>query len=412
VRGLGLAVLLAALTACASDGPPGAADLEQRLRDDAVTDLRTDRFELTSPFDAAGTAEFARVVGRELGLVEGLLGDPGGDPIRVHLVAVDPDSADTGDAQLCSLFPSRNGLSGAALGGSFVFVYVTAPGAGPPAMVQAELRHEVIRHELVHVVAHRAGLAGPTWFDEGLALEIDAMDADDGRLRERDFPAALVAARKTAARGTVAALLAWTHADDLTRAERAVRYDQSQALLRFLVARTPGGTFADRVRRVHALGGEAIVALEPEWLRWLQSLDALAAIRAEAVRPDARDRARGAALLPVLAERGAPELASRAADELALSLLADAATRESAATFLLFFRTKDLTPGDVASLRGAGDPAVALVGEALAAKRGEPFDARRAQTIFDGIPAAERSASTIAAHVLGLTQPGYGPADR
>jgi hypothetical protein len=393
-------LLLVLLAACATTTSLTADEFENHCREIAVTDLKTDRFELTSPYDAAATDEFARVVGEELGRVEEVLDAASGPPVRVHLVPLDPGAADVHDRDFSALFPSHDGIGGMQHGG-FLFVYVAARGTGPTAFVHAEMLRDTIRHELTHAIALRAGLARATWFDEGLARCVEDMTVDGGRLRERPFPSAIFVARDTARRGTIADLLRWSLRDQQSRETRALRYEQSEALVRFLAERTPGGDWGDRVRRVHALPNDAVLATEPDWLAWLASQDALAAVRAGLARPDPDERARAAALLPVLAGV-ARELQSRAADEVALGLLRDPRTRASAETFLVFYRAKDLTPADLAALRADGDPSVVLVGEGLRAQRGEPFDAARAQEIWNALDAKQRIDVGSAAHFLGL----------
>jgi len=207
VRGGTPGLLLVLLAACATKAPQGGSEFELPLGEMAVTQLQTGRFDLTSPYDAAATAEFARVVGEELERVEALLGPAGGAPFRVHLVPLDAAHTDSRDPDMAALFPARGGRPGAASESGDLFIYVAAPGGGPSAFVQAEMRRDTIRHELTHVVAHRAGLSRAAWFDEGLAMEIESMTVDGGRLRERPFPAALFIARNAAWSGTIAELL-------------------------------------------------------------------------------------------------------------------------------------------------------------------------------------------------------------
>jgi hypothetical protein len=395
-------VVAAALAACASSAT-SEAEFERSLSDGARTVVRTERFELTSPFDAEGTAEFVRTVDEELGVVTSLLGDPGGAPIRVHLVPGATDATRPDEAEYRSLFPSRDGKRGFAYSHSFACVYVAEPG-GPPPMIQAEVGREVLRHELTHVVAKRAGLAGATWFDEGLAREVGRRKTVGGSVAEGLTLAALVHARDDARPGTVRELLAWRHSDELAPADVALRYDESQALLRFLVGRTAPGSFAERLRGVLRLSDDEIVALEPAWLGELASIDVLAQVRSGVASASRRERSDAAGLLPILAQQAA-ELRTRAADELALGLLADPATREGASTFLVFLRANDLRPADLDALRASAAPAVVVCGEAVRARRGEAFDIRRARQAWSDLPSDEKRSVPSAAHVLGLDPP-------
>ena len=231
------------------------------------------------------------------------------------------------------------------------------------------------------------------------------MSPVEGELRAHPFPSALVGARQAGRAGWLDELLAWRPDAALDLDELAERYDGSQALLRFLLAREPGSAWLDRLWAVQARSAEHIAALEPEWLAWLVGLDALAVIGERTRTGAERERARAAALLPILAERGAPELATRAADELALDLLADPACRAAAATFLLFFRAAALDPVDLARLESSDDASQVLTAQALRARRRETPDMDAARSAWSRLTELERiSCATEAALLPGLVE--------
>ena len=237
-----------------------------------------------------------------------------------------------------------------------------------------------------------------------MAQQVEHSQVLDSEMRWHPFPETLVSSRAAFAPGDVARLLAWSlHDDGLTVEGRALRYAQAEALLRFLLERSSGTDFAARLREVRTLDEKAIAALEPEWGAWLQAQDALAVVRRELAAPSPERRHEAAALLPVLAENGARELFSEAADSLALAALRDEQTFGSAATFLVFFRARSLSGDALAELGASRDPRQVLLAAALHAKRGEPFDLDRARTLWNGLDARSRATcGVLAASIPGL----------
>lgn len=389
---LALLLLLAAgpLAGCRT-GPATPQELEAALQGDARTVVRGELVTLYSPYDEAASGAYARVLEHEAGLVRALLDSPAAPPVRLYLVPV----ADAGDSIRVA---DRHGVAGGAFVEGFAFAYVHAEARGP--FQRAELQRDTLRHELAHVYLRRTGLVRDKWFDEGAASWIEALEARGEDLHEPVFAPALVGARAGAGPGTLAALLAWSRAERLPAEEAAARYERAQALVAFLVAHAPGETWRARLAAVHALSDEELLALEPEWLAWLGALDAVAVLRARSASDDPEVRAEAAGALPVLAEHGAPELATRAADELALALLADPLTLPAAATFLLYYRAAALTRADLEALERAPDPGRALVAGALRARRDEPVDLARARAAWSRLSAHERERCAVLAFQL------------
>jgi hypothetical protein len=139
----------------------------------------------------------------------------------------------------------------------------------------------------------------------------------------------------------------------------------------------------------------ALLAQEPAWLAWLAELDALARIRAGARSASKSVRARSIGVMPTLAESGAKELFTRAADELAMEMLVDPACTEPAATFLIFFRARELKADDLERLGRSTDPAAILTAQALHSRRKEPVDLEQARSALQHVPQEDRSRFTL-----------------
>jgi hypothetical protein len=400
-----LALLPLLIGGCMSRKASTPEEIEAALQGDAKNVVRRDAFTLFSPYDAAATADYASVVDAQTSLVRPVFDDPGTPAVNLYLVPL-PDDAEAPDPEPW-LGPSRDGWAGAASPTGFAFIYVRRSARGSAAAMQATLSARALRHELAHVYARRAGLSRAAWFNEGLAREVELMREEGAKLQPHVFPPALIAARESASAGTVQELLQWKLDDGASLEVRALRYDEAQSLFRFLVARQADGDWLQRARVVLALPDAQIVALEPEWLSWLASLDALEAIRRGVRSTSAGERDMCASLLPILAEQGARELCTHAADELALELVSGRMTSSSAATFLLFFRARALTEEEVAGLSASSDPTLCQTGLALRARRGEPFDLQRAQAAWDGVQQPDRTYLVVQRNLIpGLVDRG------
>lgn len=365
---------------------------EAELARDAKTVVHEPEFTLFSPYDDRATADYAETVRAELALVRTLLPERGSTPVRLYLVPID---AEPGHEDEYWRHPAQDGLKGMAREGDCAFVYVTANTAGVSSLVRAGLmRGDTVRHELTHLCAHRAGLHVAPWFEEGIALEVQSMRAIGDRLIPHPFPPHLVMAREKARPGVVSQLWRWRREEDLSSAELSQRYVMSQALVRFLIEDAPGVAFEARARAIMQLDEATIVAREAEFLDWLAKLDALERIRLVAQQGSVEERAECVGVMPILAASGVAELKTRVADEFALELLRRPECLNSASTFLLFFRARDLRADDLAELERSGRPPLVLTAIALHARRGEPTDTALARTAWAEASASERDNMT------------------
>lgn len=381
---LGLVLALAA-SACVTPIYLNEADLAR----DAKTVVHEERFTLFSPYEATATTSYADSVRNEVELVSRLIPDAGSKPVRLYLVPIGDEASDPHELWRG---PAREGVLGMASEGEFAFIYVRASvGSSAVREHAAYIGGGSLRHELTHLYAHRSGLFLAPWFEEGLALEVESMCVAGGELRAHPLPPHLLLARQSAGPGSLAKLLAWRREFDITDAERELRYVWAQALLRYLLEAETRPGFVDRARAIMNLGEAAIQAQEAAWLDWLANLDALERIRRGARSTIESERTVSIGEMPILAAAGASELLTRAADELALEMLADPACVHSAAMFLLFFRASALTEADIAQLVRSDDPALILVAQALRVKRQEPVDLELAQSAWDRVPEQQRS---------------------
>ncbi len=354
----------------------------------AQTVKHLDGITLYSPYGDEGTKPFAGAVVDQSALVRPLFADAGQPPVRFYLVPAPKD--DDGAPKEIWAQPDHGGVLGTAHREGFVCVYVRAEADPQDARIHAVFAASTIRHELAHAHARRAGLERAPWFNEGLALEVEGMRASPDGLVLHPFPAALIGARQSAEPGTVRELLGWVNTGASSIELRRRRYCESEALFRFLFDHAGEATWIAGARAVHDLDDASIVALEPAWLAWLGRQNALEAVRAGTRSSKASERAEAASWMPGLAERGASELSTRAADELALELLSDPSTWDPAATFLFFFRAHELTEADLADLCRSSEPARSLTGLALRRRRGERVDPKQAYVEWTKVPAADR----------------------
>ena len=398
----GALVVLALVAGCSSTRPPSPEEIEAALRGRLHGVVEEPGFVLRTPYGDEATRAYATVVRREVDRVRGCFGDSSAVPVRIYLVPVSESEAPAPDEPW--RHAARGGFEGAAHESGFAFVWVRPDADPPQAMVDAEMGSSQLRHELVHLFMRRAGLAGDSWFNEGVAQHVEHAQVLDGAMRPHPFPTTLLQAREQFAPGDLASLLAWSlHGDELTVEERASRYAKSEALLRFLLERSSGADLVARIREVRALDEAGVAALEPEWRTWLQSQDAVAVVRRELAAPSPEVRHQGVELLPELAEAGARELFGEAADTLALVALRDPATFDPAARFLEFFRARALSGDRLRALESSRAPCEALLAAALRAKRGEPFDLDRARKTWNDLDARDRrDCGTLPYSIPGL----------
>jgi len=188
--------------------------------------------------------------------------------------------------------PSHHGVLGYSTrrrGAPEVTIYVVPTGTlahpdGREITVSFDFGTELtIRHELAHVCAMLADLNGPTWFDEGVALELEYSEWNEaGELVRRPVPVTLRVAHRRRADATLDEVLAWK--EDFgavyTGDEQPFLLGRplAHALMRFLLQRderafpASGESLRARLLRIRALEDDELRALEPEWLAWLTDL--------------------------------------------------------------------------------------------------------------------------------------------
>jgi hypothetical protein len=383
--------LLFGLGACHTDRVAPRVGIESELRERCPTLAADANIEVRSSCSPECTAVYAAMAREEAAFARRALGAPALPAVRLYLVGIDADAPAWDPVGV-------GGYEGLASPDGCVVVYV--PRDERNAAVRAFTRSGTLRHELLHAYSVRVGLRGPKWLNEGLACELAEGREVHGEWRASLYPSALLGARTSVSRGTIARLLAWRSNEGIGPAERKRLYAESQALFRFLMLRVPGARAADRIRAVARTGEGELVGYEAGWLAWLGGLDALAAIRAGLASGEGTERSEAAALLPALAEEGAGELSQREADELALDALADPLTDAEAARFLVYFRAGSLRETDVERLARSRSPVERLVAYALRARRGEPLDLEAAQATLAALDGNARTRLMVVAHVI------------
>lgn len=395
-----IVIPLVLAVACRTPTRSSPEEIEAYLRGISTIVVKDECLELHSPLAAEPTAVYESVLREETALVRSLFPEAKAYVPRFYLAPTEREDTDAEPWE----HATRDGFGGFAFETGFAAVFVTADAGAIEAAMQAATTRPSVRHEVTHLFARATGLVGARWFREGLACEVESRTAASGRLHETALSEDVIAARATARVGSTRDLLAWT--DNERPIEETQRfYRESQALFRFLHGRA-SGDWIERSRSVLALTPDAIHALEGEWLAWLRRIDAIEAIRAGQRSEWTEERVCTAALLPVLAERRVPELATREADELALELVRDRDSRDSAATFLLYFRANDLRSEDVERLSGSKDPVVELTALALRDRRGEPYDERRAAELWSHATDEQRFSAYPQGTLLGLVGGG------
>jgi len=136
---------------------------------------------------------------------------------------------------------------------------------------------DTIRHELTHVCAKLANMDGPTWFDEGIALELEYREMDEaGVLVPTSMPRTLRLARDQRDSYSIDAVLDWEEQGERIHAgeEQPFHFGRplAHALMRFLLERTPGKNMRAKLERILATDLDEIRALGPEWKTWLEAL--------------------------------------------------------------------------------------------------------------------------------------------
>ena len=290
---LPLALLLSGCIAAGDDGAAASYHLARTLRgSDVRCVVGEPDFTLTTPFGAHKTAELVTQVRRNLEAVEELLevDVPASLVVRFEAVERPPievvmsEDGETWDVRGLD-FTERHGyvgLAGSVGHDPFLLIFVVGPGRFTgadgdvgEASVTFDRTERTIRHELAHVAAFTAGLEGPTWFDEGLALELGyRVFADSGELVPEFRPVTLQTAVRERGRHDLATLLDWS--EDVGRVEAGEEEHFSlgrplaHAFTRFLLERTPGPSLRAQFEAIAQLDREALLALEPDFEAWLE----------------------------------------------------------------------------------------------------------------------------------------------
>ncbi|HVS18964.1 MAG TPA: hypothetical protein VMT18_10225 [Planctomycetota bacterium] len=289
--------LAALFAACALAGCRGLSLAEVDDLQDGIgvrTVLREERFTLWSPLDVETSRAWAELVARELPAVEGAF-DPARlvpERLQVLLERVEaqaiPIPAEGGSVTV-QIYPrgSRHGVLGHA-SGDVVTLFLAPPNRfrlGSGHVIESETDPasltSVLRHELAHVAARRAGLELATWLSEGAADVVEGLELREGELVDAGpSPEALERARALE-RGEwrVAALLDWSESGArVTRGEEQVDLPRRQLCglyVRWLLGlRGDGRALRDLADRLAALDRRTraeLLAGEPAWRAWLEA---------------------------------------------------------------------------------------------------------------------------------------------
>jgi len=280
---------LLALASCATSITVPQLDVLNRSLE-ARTVLLEEGFSLYSPFDAEGTASYAKLIAEEIKRVAAALEAPAGKPVVAQLVAVVGGPGHTWRSEGGKLsgsgpirLPPLHGLRGAADEEDFVvwvaptMHFVTGPD-GPEIRwrVREEMDRDTIRHEIAHVFLRRLGVRDKLWLTEGVAEEIESMVPEGANLRRQPLPAGIEIPPDLVEReGLVRRVLALAQdADKIAAGETPPDLEGrllARALVRFALERRPGSC-AEVVRWLDARRASEILALEEEFRAWLRSL--------------------------------------------------------------------------------------------------------------------------------------------
>jgi hypothetical protein len=263
-----------------------AAELSRMLREQ---DVRTIALEATctvvSPYSAQRTVPFVKLVEENLAAVSALFDVVLPGPVMVFLEAEEMEETEVEvdshgrEVHISGLRPPhRHGVLG-AFGGNELSILVIVPRDREVVLDDGRTMtgvflfdHEgTVRHEVAHLCARLAGLEGPTWFDEGLALEVESWRHEHGRRVPRAGDPIAIA--RDLPRRSVATLLDWEEDGADLLAGRADVFLEGRplahALMRFLLERVEGGDLVERLRAVLVLSRAELLRLEPAWHRWL-----------------------------------------------------------------------------------------------------------------------------------------------
>ncbi|MBK7874170.1 MAG: hypothetical protein IPJ77_00180 [Planctomycetes bacterium] len=280
-RGLVLVALL--LPACGTvERERTPAETEALLQSVLARVAADEVLELWSPASASASATFLATAREQADLVRPLFEAPVAPPIRVYLVPTAMDERK--DARGLPNPASQGGKEGGSFDEGFLFQFVPAGASERELLDRGSLATDTLRHEYAHAYSLRVGLLRAPWFHEGLATEVEYARLAPGVVVLSTYPHRWITARATLREGALAELLAWRRGEALEAGRGERLYAHAHTFFRFLLEREPGGTFLEKVRRIHALPDAELAALEPAWLAWWRALDPLETVRVARAR--------------------------------------------------------------------------------------------------------------------------------
>lgn len=293
-----VALLLAACWAFAS-GCMHHIPLDHLTEDLRRKDIETismyDGFTLVSPYDPLRTAEIGAMIQEELSLVADLFEIDPTDPVFVELRPVEVKGVEVrhvsdnhfqvvGDAQP----PSHSGIAGAAgslrnSGRAAMIIYVAGDksvespsGKQVPMAFKFDYR-STIRHELAHVCHELMGLEiEHTWLSEGIAVTVETMEVEDGRLQHTSFNRELFLCSRIHRYHQIQELLDWSENLEEIMAKREDVFTEGRplamSLIRYLLSRNPEESFPAGIRRIVSMSREELLSHEKGWHTWLEGI--------------------------------------------------------------------------------------------------------------------------------------------
>ncbi len=258
------------------------SDLDELLRAYEVrTAVMEPRFTVMSSFGTARTAEVADAFREDLPRVEELFGLEVDRRLQLYLLPMmKAEVAEDGQGGYVLSFADRPGYQAYTDHESRIVVLLY-PDLELPNGQTISAAHDrrdyrdSLRHELSHVLAHRAAPELPTWLDEGLAHLVGRLRWFDGRpVPPRRLP--LLPLDRAI---PLAELLAWREdGASIVAGEAVSRSDMRRlalAFTTFLVERRPEGQpLAETVRELAATPAEELLALAGPFQRWLDERQA------------------------------------------------------------------------------------------------------------------------------------------
>lgn len=242
---------------------------------------------LYAPFGMIPACEYAGVVAEEVAAVRALFGVELAEPLPIWLRPVRglTVSIEIHAGKITVRPPGvhpHHGIEAYATESAAV-VYVEAESIGTRAdgqsitgTVSPTTYRATVRHELAHVWTHRAGIAGASWFNEGLAEHVESMKLADGRLVPDDASELLGhAASLPRERCTIRRLLDWRENgmrihEGLETADASARA-AAGAFVHFLMAHVEGDSFLARAHALRSLSETQLLAHEERWQAWRTS---------------------------------------------------------------------------------------------------------------------------------------------